>query len=195
MTSLIELQDGEHRLIGDVIGDSFSDDPVNRWIFGCQQSIQQYYTRAAKKLYLAKGFGHVTKNGNGGSLWLPPGVEKQIPLWNSLDIAASMIRHSGIKSLSRGMAVDEALAKVKPTKHHYYLFAIGARQEHQGKGIGGTLMQAGLKRVDAAHMPAYLESSKESNVGFYQRFGFEVTEVVSPKGDCPPLWAMWREAR
>lgn len=185
---------GEHRLIGDIIGDSFSDDPVNQWIFGGQDSMRSYYTKAAKKLYLSKGYGYVMENGNGGSLWLPPGVDKHIPVWNSLDIAGSMIRHSGLGSLVRGMVVDDALAKAKPRNPHFYLFAIGARAARQGKGVGGALMKAGLERVDSEKMPTYLECSKESNVGFYRRFGFEVTEVVSPGQGCAPLWLMWRDA-
>lgn len=195
MVNLRDLEVNEHHLIGDIIGDSFSDDPVNMWIFGSRESMRHYYTKAAKKLYLPKGYGHADSDGIGGSLWLLPHVDKNIPLWNSLDIAASMIKFSGFGSIGRGMAVDAALAEVKPKRPHYYLFAIGTRPAHQGKGVGGALMNAGLERADAEHMSAYLESSKESNVAFYQRFGFEVMEVISPTGGCPPLWAMWREAR
>ena len=157
--------------------------------------MRAYYTKAAKKLYLPRGYGHVEERENGGSLWLPPMVEKKIPIWNSLDIATTMVKHSGVRSIGRGTTVDTALAKAKPTIPHYYLFALGARTAHQGKGIGGALMKAGLERVDSEKMPAYLESSKESNIGFYQQFGFNVTEIVSPPNGCPPLWAMWREAR
>jgi len=35
-----------------------------------------------------------------------------------------------------------------------------------GEGPGGSMMGAGLKCVDEDRMPAYLESSKESNVSF-----------------------------
>jgi ribosomal protein S18 acetylase RimI-like enzyme len=186
---------GEHDLIGDIIADSFADDPVNQWVFGSQGAMQPFYTRVAKKLYLPRGYGHVMQDETGGALWLPPGVKKDIPLLNSLDIAASIIRHAGFGSLLRGLATDSALAKQKPGEPHYYLFAIGARSGHQGKGIGGKLMQAGLERVDAAGMPAYLESSKEANVPFYRRFGFEVTQKIVPAKGCPPLWLMWREAQ
>ncbi|WP_422423355.1 GNAT family N-acetyltransferase [Rhodococcus sp. 7Tela_A2] len=47
----------------------------------------------------------------------------------------------------------------------------------------------------ATHAPAYLEPSKEVNIGYYERFGFEVTrEIVIPRGG-PTLWAMWRNPR
>ena len=189
------LSNIEHVLAGDIIGDSFADDPVNAWIFGSKKSITRYYTLMAKKLYLQRGFGHADSQAGGASLWLPPGIRKQISTLRSLDIAASMVLHNGIKSLSRGMTVDSALAKAKPTLPHYYLFAIGTRPQQQGQGLGGKLMRAGLAMVDEAGLPAYLESSKEQNVPFYQRFGFEVTQKLTPAEGAPPLWLMWREAR
>jgi hypothetical protein len=42
--------------------------------------------------------------------------------------------------------------------------------------------------------PAYLESSKESNVGYYETFGFAVTREIRIPGG-PALWPMWRPPR
>mgnify|MGYP000043439731 FL=1 len=185
----------DHPLIGDIIADSFSDDPVNLWVFGSTKPLQRYYTLAAKKLYLKKGYGHVMQDGSGGALWLPPGTSKQIPLWNSLDIAWTMTKADGLSAIARGIKIDSFLARKKPQTPHYYLFTIGARQASQGKGAGSALMREGLRKVDENKFPAYLESSKESNTPYYQRFGFEVIERVEPAKGCPPLWLMWREAR
>lgn len=189
------LANHEHALVGDVIGDSFADDPVNMWIFGGRTSIARYFTLMAKKLYLRRGFGQIDSQSAGAALWLPPDIKKQISIFRSLDIAASMVSHNGLKSIRRGMAVDAALAKAKPAISHFYLFAIGTRPQEQGRGLGGGLMRAGLQIVDEAGLPAYLESSKEQNVPFYQRFGFEVTQKITPTKGAPPLWLMWREAR
>ena len=50
-------------------------------------------------------------------------------------------------------------------------------------------------RVDAEGLPAYLESSKESNFAFYDQHGFEVTgEIRTPRGG-PTLWLMWSTPR
>lgn len=195
MNTTRNLSIGEHDLIGDIISDSFSDDPVNLWVFSAPKGMKPYFTSAAKKLYLAKGFGHVMEDQSGGSLWLPPNVQDHIPLIESIDIALSMVKHSGFKSIAKGLALDSALAKAKPQQPYYYLFAIGARPNQKGKGIGRKLMEAGLKNADEEKMPAYLESSKELNVSFYKRFGFEVIEKLTPAKNCPPLWLMWRESK
>jgi ribosomal protein S18 acetylase RimI-like enzyme len=190
-----DLVIGEHRLIGDISGESFADDPVNKWIFGSRESMTHYYTLVAKKLYLQKGFGHVLDSANAGTLWLPPGIKKDIPVYRSLDIAASMVYFGSFRSVFRGMAVEAGLVAKKPKEPHFFLFAIGTRPSEQGKGLGSQVMAEGLKIVDQANMPAYLESSKEQNIPFYKRFGFEIVEKTTPAKDGPPLWLMWRESR
>ena len=53
-------------------------------------------------------------------------------------------------------------------------------------------MRSRLARCDAARLPAYLESSKERNVPFYERHGFRVTGELTIPGGGPTLWLMWR---
>ena len=190
-----ELRHDEHDLIGDIIADSFNGDPVNCWVFETQRAMRPFYTQIARKLYLRYGYGHVMDDASGGSLWLPADTAKNISLLKSIDIALSMLKNSGFKSISRGMSVDLMLEQKRPEQPHHYLYAIGTRPECQGKGVGGRLMAAGLERVDSENMPAYLESSKQVNVPFYRKFGFEVMEKLVPANGCPPLWLMWRDQK
>jgi len=193
MANVRELKKGEHSLIGNIIGDSFSNDPVNLWIFKQPMGIENFNTKIAKKLYLQEGFGHVMDDGSGGALWLPSSTKRHIPFYKNIDIALSMIRYGGFKSVPQGMLIDHYLTQKKPIEPHYYLYVIGARTNQQGKGIGGKLMTAGLKRADAEGMPVYLESTKEDNIPFYCRFGFDVIEKAEPGHGCPPLWLMYRK--
>jgi len=81
-----------------------------------------------------------------------------------------------------------------PTDPHYYLAILGVDPSAQGQGLGSQVIRPMLDRCDTEGVPAYLESSKETNLPFYERHGFRVTgEVELPFG--PPLWLMWRDPR
>jgi GNAT superfamily N-acetyltransferase len=88
-----------------------------------------------------------------------------------------------------------ALLREHPHRPHWYLSGIGTDPPVQGTGAGSALMRSRLERCDAAGLAAYLESSKESNVPFYQQHGFRVTSEVTVPGGGPTLWLMWRDPR
>ena len=69
---------------------------------------------------------------------------------------------------------------------------LGTEPASQGKGIGSALMQPILDRCDSEGLPAYLESSKDTNIPFYSRHGFEVTGEIKIGKDGPMVWPMWR---
>jgi GNAT superfamily N-acetyltransferase len=105
------------------------------------------------------------------------------------------VRVSGWRRL---LTVGTGLASLEekhPEQPHYYLWVLGTDPLHQGRGVGGQLLSPILQRCDAEQMPAYLESSKEKNVPFYARHGFEVVERFKVPNDGPPLWLMWREPK
>ena len=70
---------------------------------------------------------------------------------------------------------------------------IGVRPDLQRRGAGSALMNAALEQCDRDRIPAYLESSLERNLPFYERHGFETIEQVDVPGGGPHLWLMWRE--
>ena len=63
---------------------------------------------------------------------------------------------------------------------------------HRGRGIGAALLAPVLDLCDEEGLPAYLESSKDSNVPYYRRFAFDVTTPFTLKGG-PTLHFMWRD--
>ena len=61
------------------------------------------------------------------------------------------------------------------------------------RGLGSAAIAPVLTRCDAEGIPAYLESTKERNLAFYERHGFAVTGTIVVPPDGPTLWTMWRE--
>jgi hypothetical protein len=50
-------------------------------------------------------------------------------------------------------------------------------------------------KADAEGVGMYLESSKESNVPFCSRCGFEVRDTLHHRRKGPSMWLMWRDPR
>ena len=72
---------------------------------------------------------------------------------------------------------------------------VGVEPDRQRAGIGSALLAPIVERCDRDFVPAYLESSREDNLAFYHRLGFEVTGRIDLPGGGPPIWPMWRAPR
>lgn len=81
-----------------------------------------------------------------------------------------------------------------PREPHYYMFILGVKPEHQGRGTGTALMRP-VRPPDLRSRggPAYLEASAPRNRYLYARNGFEVVGETGLPGGGPPVWRMWRE--
>ena len=76
---------------------------------------------------------------------------------------------------------------------HWHLGPVGVERELQGRGIGGALLGAFCERVDAQDGMAYLETDREANLPFYEKFTFKT--VAQAKVIGVPNWFMQRPAR
>ena len=66
-----------------------------------------------------------------------------------------------------------------PKDQHWHLGPLGVLPTHQGVGVGSMLMERFCSEVDACRANAYLETDKDINVGFYEKFGFKtISESV-----------------
>ncbi|HWA91550.1 MAG TPA: hypothetical protein VG889_16045 [Rhizomicrobium sp.] len=144
------------------------------------------------KMALPHGLCRVSQGYETATIWKPPGAW-HLSLWDYLANGPALLGIFGAK-LFNVIATLDRIEKVHPKIPHYYLQVIGTDPPAQGKGFAGAILRPQLAASDAAGMPCYLESSKETNIPVYRSFGFEVTgEIEIPDG--PTLWPMWREAR
>lgn len=180
-----------------VLGRAFFDDPVMMWMVPDDAK----RARALPIVFGAMMRHHFLRNNavetgskdgtiGAAALWDPPGRWKQTPR-EEARMMPSFLWAMGLQ-VGRGMGMSELMKKNHPEEPHWYLAVIGSDPDVRGAGFGNALMRSRLDRCDAEGAPAYLESSKESNVPYYLRFGFEVTgEIALPDGG-PTMWQMWR---
>jgi ribosomal protein S18 acetylase RimI-like enzyme len=128
------------------------------------------------------------------AVWAAPGQ------WHTTtrqDIAyASTLLHPRLilrmPMVVRGLLGAEKVHPDEPP--HWYLAILGTDPSAQGQGLGSSMLAPLLEECDRDGVGAYLESSREQNLGFYARHGFRVTsERHLPRG--PRLWPMWRDPR
>ena len=179
--------------VSQILGSAFSNDPVMRWFSGRENLSGILFKAEVESLYKHHNHVHINKSHTGASLWLPPGVSSRAPLnWGSMYFMWRLLRSGGIKGMQRGYEIERVMSSNHLKEPHFYLHAIGAHLDHQGKGIGSALLKAGLSACDRIHAPAYLESTNIRNNALYERYGFEITgDYEFPDGG-PSVWFMRR---
>ncbi|MDA8291415.1 MAG: GNAT family N-acetyltransferase [Actinomycetota bacterium] len=180
--------------ISAMLARAFARDPVASYIFPTpavrSARLERFFELQLRHNYLARGEVYVLDTRVAAAMWMPP----KAPEPRARDVLAhlALLPLLGFRFLAT-RELSLMLAARHPPVPHYYLGTIGTAPEEQGRGAGSRLLVPVLARCDATGMPAYLECSKEQNVRFYSRHGFEVREQVRAPGGGPPLWLMWRE--
>ena len=185
------------RLAG-ALAQAFWDDPLVEFLLpdgvaSRERRLQTLFTMTMRSP-LAKGHVYTAGDGCAAAVWKPPGAWQDTPadLARSLPLGVRALRGRAVRGLSFLLDVEKQHPKDPP---HWYLAVLGTEPDSQGKGHGSALLRPILERCDTEGLPAYLESSKERNVPFYERHGFRVTREHDVKKGGPRLWLMWREPR
>lgn len=188
-----EARSEDAQAVSSILAEAFSDDPVMVWMFGGSRPIRRLFDELTSDVYLAHGFGHIA-DGAAATLWLPPGAKVKMPFMNELRVAGAIFRCGGVSALKRARATSHIVMSSHPHEQHYYLFAVGVRPAHQGKGLGGRIVRSGLERADSDGAIAYLENSKPRNTPLYERLGFRPVDFLELPSGAPPLLGMLRPA-
>jgi ribosomal protein S18 acetylase RimI-like enzyme len=179
--------------IAGVMARAFFDDPLQRWALPDASTrlsiLEQVFALLSRWSSLPRGESYTDASRSCAAFWVPPGpfeidreaAEAMAPMLELLAGAEVRFR-----------AAEDVMRAHRPEESHFYLQGLGTDPPRQGEGLASAAMQPVLDRCDASGIPAYLESSKEQNVGFYEHLGFAVTGCVRIPLDGPSLWLMWR---
>ncbi len=173
---------------------TFWDDPVAMYVFPKEArrevGLRAFFRTQMKADYLPFGGCYVADGYVGSAIWGPAGKPLLTGLRGILTLVP--VLPYVVTNLAATMRLLNRIESAHPHEPHWYLASLGTAVDQQGKGVGSALMRPVLAHCDAEGLPSYLESSKERNVPFYRRHGFEVVKEVRLPGG-PTLWTMWRE--
>jgi ribosomal protein S18 acetylase RimI-like enzyme len=178
---------------------TFMDDPLFDYMVrpgaGRTAALETFFREILSARDIPQGEVWMSPDGHACVCWLKPDARRSPGgLIKKLSWLPFFVRVFGLARFTRGMAMMEAMEKNHPSEPHFYLTFIAVSPEYHGIGLGSRILKATLKQIDAAGMPAYVESSNPKNATFYERGGFVARKNIAPV-DAPPLIAMWRDAR
>jgi GNAT superfamily N-acetyltransferase len=99
------------------------------------------------------------------------------------------------RSLLAGNKYMASLLRAHRKDPQWYLMVLCADPPAQRSGVGTMLLEHAFDQVDAEGVGSHLETPRLDNVAYYQRFGYELIETLTPVEGAPPYYTMWRAPR
>jgi GNAT superfamily N-acetyltransferase len=91
-----------------------------------------------------------------------------------------------------GLRTQYRLDLLHPKQPVVYVHVLGVHLLQKGKGLGGVLLRQALAMAARRGVSVFLETSNPVNLGFYRRFGLQVTHEIHLDG-APPMWTLQTE--
>lgn len=200
--AVIRLDPTRRDAAAQVYARAFFDYPAMTVTWPERESRQRYlpwYLGCALQYGLLYGEVYTTPELAGIAVWLPAG-HTEVTTWGA--IRAGFLRtplRLGLRQFFRARKYETAAMaahqEIMQRKPHWYVWGLAVDPARQRQGIGSTLLQDGLKRVDALGMPCYLETHAEQNLRFYEKAGFEMVRRVEMGESKVTFWCMVRQAQ
>ena len=174
--------------LAEVAADAYQDYPLHNWL------TKGKYDKKASELIMQISLKTMTEDSiiyadseemNGFAVWLPFGFtgSKTLPFLTNGGL--KLIFHSGFGIIGRLLTYENYAMNLKKEftdNYDWYLFNLSIKKDAQGKGLASKLMRPMLKFLDDEKMVGYLETNKDTNVGLYKHYGFELKkEELIPK--------------
>lgn len=175
----VALPSDRERIVGTLVA-AFAGDPVLRFLFPADADYPGQAAAFFGYLFdkrVGKRSIFTVEGGVSAAIWEPPGGPDVVA--GELDLPPA--------ARDRVRRYDDAIHAAFPDEAYWYLGVLGTHPAAAGRRLGRAVMAAGLRRAAADGLPAYLETSRPSNVDLYRRAGWEVVAEVT---DPVPTWVM-----
>ncbi|UCE38355.1 MAG: GNAT family N-acetyltransferase [Thermoplasmata archaeon] len=197
ISDLYKIQKKDLKNAVNVLNDAFSEDSMWKEVFDDEDK-NRVLTEVMVRFCLKYGNVLSTSDNLEGVMAITP---------HDKDMTALRVIRSGafflsmkIASESKKMKVlSKAIEEAKKSLNlgpNIHLLIMGVSQEFQGKGFGGKLLRAVIEKAETERKPIYLETQKEENINFYEKYGFSVKKkIILPEPLNLPMWLMVRDVK
>ncbi|MFI2612780.1 GNAT family N-acetyltransferase [Kitasatospora sp. NPDC018619] len=175
----------------DTLTRAFTGDPYIRHVIaadGHEERIRRFQELCLTRIGIPYGRVWVADEGRAVAAWSTPDQDPS-PAFEG--IGALLGDLAGHRAAAYEVA-EQAVEPHRPEEPAWFLNTVAVAPEAQGRGLGSRVLASGIEAAAREGYPAFLETSTERNVAFYERLGFEVTaEVPLPEGG-PRIWCLRR---
>ncbi|MFF9685474.1 GNAT family N-acetyltransferase [Streptomyces sp. NPDC014623] len=188
------LTDADVPTAVDTLARAFADYPYTRHVIAAddhEERVRRFQELCLTRIGMVYGRVWVAEGGRAVAVWAVPGRDPS-PAFAELGPVLGEL--SGDRAAASA-AADAAVAPYRPQEPGWFLETVGTAPEAQGRGLGSAVLAPGLREAERAGHPAFLETSSEANVLFYERLGFKVTAAVQLPDSGPRTWCMRRSPR
>ena len=166
--------------LAQVAADAYQNYPLHNWFTKGKYDAKasELIMRISLKTMIADAVIYAdSEEINGFAVWLPFGFTGSKTLPFIVHGGLRLILHSGPGIIGRLLTYETYAMNLKKafTGHYdWYLYNLSIKKEAQGRGLASKLLRPMLDFCDDEKMVAYLETNKESNVGLYRHYGFDL---------------------
>ena len=134
------------------------------------------------------------KESYGVSIWSRP-LDEHLENRRADEKKAFIAETMGANSLETYQQIVSfmsAMAQPVVDASSWYLSIIGIHPDHQGKGLGKSLISPVLKKTDALNIPTFLETFTPRNMRFYEKLGYRSAASFFEPTTRADYWIMIR---
>jgi ribosomal protein S18 acetylase RimI-like enzyme len=192
ISELYKIQKKDLKTAVNVLTNAFSEDSMWKEVFNDEDK-NRVLTEVMVRFCLKYGNVLATSDNLEGVMAIAP---------HDKDMTALRLIRSGAFFLSMKIAneakkmkiLSNAVEEAKGSLNlgpYIHLLIMGVSQEFQGKGFGRKLLRALIEKAETERKPIYLETQKEDNINFYEKYGFSVKKkIILPEPLNLPMWLM-----
>ncbi|MER7583939.1 GNAT family N-acetyltransferase [Kitasatospora sp. NPDC097691] len=178
----------------ETLGRAFADYPFTRHVIAAddhEARIRRFQEICLTRIGMVYGRVWVAEGGVAVAVWSVP---DQDPSPAFAEIGPMIGDLTGDRQAAYESA-EQAVGPYRPQEPAWFLNTVGVAPEFQGRGLGSAVLLPGIEEAERCGYPAFLETSSEANVRFYERLGFQVLADVQLPDSGPRTWCMRRDPR